>query len=607
VLGREFAYETLKALGAIEDEALQDGLSRLVDAELLYQRGRPPRSKYIFKHALVQDAAYQSLLRRKRQHYHQQIAELLETSFPETVENTPELVAHHFTEAGSNQRAVAYWQKAGERALAAFGYEEALDHFQRGLTLKEGQPTDAETASLMFGLGRAQVAALEMDQMSEALDNFRRAFDFFAENGDIPRAVSVAEYPLPMYLVLGQGNRLADLTIRALSLVPDDSKEAGRLLSRYGFILYSEEGNYKGALSAFDQSLAIAQREKDRAVEMQTLISAANVEFYQLHWLETADKSARATKLARSVNDTRSEVYGRYYATAGLSHLGDLEKAREQAEAMVRSSEKLQDRFWLAGAFWMSSRVYRLKGDWQTARSLLDRGLAASPRDFRLLADRVVLEFEVGEFSQGEHYLHRFLDVVLHSEPGPSVDRLITVHAMGVIGYVEGVTDHFDRTEEFAESVISSPSATGISDLYSRVGLALLAVQRGDVNSADEQYVALRSKPSTLTVYVTNHRVLGLLAQTLGQLDDAVAHFEDGLTFCRESGCRPELAWTCYGYADTLLHRNGPGDRPKAISLLDEGLEISRELGMCPLTERILNCQDHLEDRAKGVGGGEAG
>ena len=169
VLGREFAYETLKALGAMEDEALQDGLERLVDAELLYQRGRPPRSKYIFKHALVQDAAYQSLLRRTRQHYHLQVAELLEASFPETVENTPELVAHHFTEAGSNARAVDYWQKAGERALATYGHEEALEHFQRGLTAKEGQATDAEMASLLFGLGRAQVATLEMDQMSQAL------------------------------------------------------------------------------------------------------------------------------------------------------------------------------------------------------------------------------------------------------------------------------------------------------------------------------------------------------------------------------------------------------------------------------------------------------
>jgi class 3 adenylate cyclase len=102
VLGREFAYETLKALGSIEDEALQDGLGRLVEAELLYQRGRPPRSKYIFKHALVQDAAYQSLLRRTRQHYHKQVAELLEASFPETVEGGGAGLGHLRSRRGSD-------------------------------------------------------------------------------------------------------------------------------------------------------------------------------------------------------------------------------------------------------------------------------------------------------------------------------------------------------------------------------------------------------------------------------------------------------------------------------------------------------------------------
>ena len=94
VLGREFAYEMLKAVTAMEEATLLDGLAQLVEAELLYQRGRPPRAKYIFKHALVQDAAYQSLLRRTRQQYHHQVAQLLEAKFPDTVETHPELIAH---------------------------------------------------------------------------------------------------------------------------------------------------------------------------------------------------------------------------------------------------------------------------------------------------------------------------------------------------------------------------------------------------------------------------------------------------------------------------------------------------------------------------------
>jgi predicted ATPase len=100
VLGREFAYEMLRALAGVEEALLQERLAQLVDTELLYQRGRPPRARYIFKHALVQDAAYASLLKSTRQQYHQQVAQMLEARFPDTVETEPELVAHHYTEAG---------------------------------------------------------------------------------------------------------------------------------------------------------------------------------------------------------------------------------------------------------------------------------------------------------------------------------------------------------------------------------------------------------------------------------------------------------------------------------------------------------------------------
>ena len=85
---------------------------------------------------------------------------------------------------------------------------------------------------------------------------------------------------------------------------------------------------------------------------------------------------------------------------------------------------------------------------------------------------------------------------------------------------------------------------------------------------------------------ISADRLLGLLTQTMDQLDQAVAHFEDALIFCRKAGYRPELAWSCHDYADTLFQRSDPGDREKAVSMLDESLAISTELGMRPLMER---------------------
>src|SRR5262249_51331941 len=115
-IGRQFAYDLLHAVSQLDDATLQRELGRLVEAELLYQRGLPPQATYVFKHALIQVAAYQSLLKSTRQQYHQRIAQVLEVQFSEIAETEPELLAQHYTEAGLIAQAVSYWHKAGQRA-----------------------------------------------------------------------------------------------------------------------------------------------------------------------------------------------------------------------------------------------------------------------------------------------------------------------------------------------------------------------------------------------------------------------------------------------------------------------------------------------------------
>src|SRR5262249_34021848 len=140
VLGREFAYELLAAVSLLCEEALQDALDQLVHAGLLFRRGTPPEARYRFKHALVQDAAYASLLRSTRRQYHQQIAQVLEERFPETCEEQPELLAHHYTEAGGTAQAMPYWQRAGQCAVERSAYKEAMAHCTKGLELLQTLP-----------------------------------------------------------------------------------------------------------------------------------------------------------------------------------------------------------------------------------------------------------------------------------------------------------------------------------------------------------------------------------------------------------------------------------------------------------------------------------
>jgi serine/threonine protein kinase/tetratricopeptide (TPR) repeat protein len=162
-IGRDFSYDLLAAVATLEEETLQGELATLVQAEILYTKGRPPRCSYIFKHALLEDALYNSLVKSKRQQFHRRIAEVLEARFSETVQTRPELLAHHFTEAGLAEKGVDYWLKAGQRSRERSADREAIGHLTKGLavlaTLEETRARDERELQLLTTLGPAYIAA----------------------------------------------------------------------------------------------------------------------------------------------------------------------------------------------------------------------------------------------------------------------------------------------------------------------------------------------------------------------------------------------------------------------------------------------------------------
>ena len=143
-IGRQFSYALLQAVAQRNDRTLHEELHRLVEVELLYQRGVPPQATYTFKHALIQDAAYASLLKRTRRQYHHRIAQVLEAQGPETTQAQPELLAHHYTEAGLTEQAVYYWHHAGQRASERSAHLEAISHLTTGLELLKTLPEAPE-------------------------------------------------------------------------------------------------------------------------------------------------------------------------------------------------------------------------------------------------------------------------------------------------------------------------------------------------------------------------------------------------------------------------------------------------------------------------------
>jgi class 3 adenylate cyclase/predicted ATPase len=144
VIGRQFAYDLLSRVSQLDEVTLQRELGKLVETELVYQRGLPPQATYTFKHALVQDVAHQSLLKSTRQHYHQRIAHVLEATFPATVDQQPELLAHHYTQASLTAKAVHYWYHASQSAVQRSAHVEAISHLRQGLALLQTLPKTPE-------------------------------------------------------------------------------------------------------------------------------------------------------------------------------------------------------------------------------------------------------------------------------------------------------------------------------------------------------------------------------------------------------------------------------------------------------------------------------
>ncbi len=213
-IGREFTYPLLRAVAPWDERALREGLTQLVAAEFLHEQGTLPNATYRFKHALIQDAAYQSLLKSTRQQHHQRIANTMESSFPEIGASQPELLAHHYTEAGLTEQAIPYWEAAGRRALRRSANHEAANHANRGLELLATLPETPSSAerelSLLLVLGPS-LSFVEGPQSVEHI--YARARELARDVGSTPElfpALSGLAYAQIVRGHLPQARALAD-------------------------------------------------------------------------------------------------------------------------------------------------------------------------------------------------------------------------------------------------------------------------------------------------------------------------------------------------------------------------------------------------------------
>ncbi len=572
VLGRQFEADLLSRLDeGTSGENLLEALEEAVAMRTIEEVPASPGA-YRFTHGLIQERLAAEVPAARRSELEEVISGARVAELTGQFTDTADV---------KGAQTVVREALAGERALANNAYEEAMVHFEKALRAKDGQEVDAETAALMFGMGRAQAATMEASKLGEAVSNLSRAFDYYEKVGDVDRAVGAADY-----LPIAKGT--ADVLTRALKLVGPDSYEAGRLLPTYGIALGIEEGKYEDAQTAFDRARAIAEQREDAALDLRAVASAAHVDAQHLKWQQSMEKDLKAIEMARRASEPNSEVLARVDAATALFVMGDPEAAALHAAAGLTIAEKVQERQRQADALWVNETVSRLRGKWSAARDLGERGMSVCPGDSRLLATRVLVEYETGEFEQGELYVGKLLEALRTTVQASTQGQAFQSMVIPLAARISTETGLLKIARQAAERVLSESSTTPQVAEMARAGLGMIAVIKGDEAQATELHDALLPlKDAFMPVGMAGDRLLGLLAMTMGDIDGALGHFDDALAFCLRAWYKPEYAWGCHDYGEALLKRGGEGDHEEAKSHLSKSLDVARELGMRPLTERV--------------------
>ena len=385
VIGREFSYEVVAELSSLRGAALDGAFRQLVAAELIHQRGLPSRVSYVFKHALVQDAAYGTILLSKRQPLHARCAEVLQTAFPELAGQKPEILAHHYTEAGLADRAIELWLVAGQRAAERSANLEAIGHLTKGLavlnSLPQGESRDRYELQLQNGIGVPLIAAKGY-AAAETGAAFRRARVLAEQLGDGTQLIQ-ALYGLWAYeSSLGEHQAAEGLATLLLRLATNAGDQTVALVARRALgasryllgKLAMGRADIEAGLQAYNAPVhrSLAYRfGLDQQVAGLTLLSS-------IQWIEGhSDQGLRTSKAAvdaaREIEHANSLGYALAYGACQIAGFrGDWERVERMASALIDHARDHRLGLWHAHGM-----AYR-------AEVLVERGeLGAGVADFR--------------------------------------------------------------------------------------------------------------------------------------------------------------------------------------------------------------------------------
>jgi class 3 adenylate cyclase/predicted ATPase len=388
VIGTEVPLPLLQAIAELPESALHRGLGHLQAAEFLYETRLFPERAYTFKHALTQQVAYQSLLNSTRQRYHARLAQAL-AACPETVETQPELLAHHYTEAGLTAQAVEYWQRAGQRAIERSANLEAISHFTKGLEVLEILPETAERAQqeqlLQTALASACIAVKGMGAR-EVEQAYARAHALCQQVGDTPQLIPVLQGLRRFYLARTEYQRVRELGEQLLRLAESLQDPVALVEGHLALgMLLRDLGELTEARTHLEQGIALYDPHQHHSLAFRhgrdpgvpSRFVAASVLWMLGYPSQALQRSHEAIALAQELSHVYSLVLALYFAAEIHQYRREGQAAQERAEAVIALSTEQGFAEYLARGIILRGWALAAQGQGEAGIAQIRQGIAA--------------------------------------------------------------------------------------------------------------------------------------------------------------------------------------------------------------------------------------
>jgi predicted ATPase len=386
-IGREFSIELTNAVVPGEESALRRGLGRLVEAQLVFAAQGQSTESYSFKHALIQDAAYESLLKRTRHEYHGRIAETLERDFPELTETQPEQLALHYAKAGQPEKAIPYWLKAGQKAVASSANAEAVNHLKQGLALLDELPENMERIqqkiTFLSTLGTA-LSAIQGYASDEVKRTYARARELCEEIGQTPQLFWVYWGLWAFHLVRAEHHEAVMFGDKMMSLAKQQKDLSLELEAHFSLGLsYFFMGNLKPARKHLEKAVSIYEPEKHHANAYLTIqdvgVTSRSVAALCLWHLGETDLALERSGQALTLAEELAHPYSKAYALGCASwfnlYLRDIQTAEHHAHNAVELSIEQGFIWWLIWGTILGGRAMADSGEASTSVAQMKEGI----------------------------------------------------------------------------------------------------------------------------------------------------------------------------------------------------------------------------------------